>query len=396
MTEVSCACFFFVGDDDPVLIVIRGKRVSYGECVRISHEEKLIPFARLIIRAKASELVVRIEEVVARARNAALLEQREVISDLAHTSVILDYVFICTCERPVDHIDLGRSVVAVLVAALRASHLLSRKDKRCALRQVEKRARKLVLSYELIISLIVAVGKPLRHTELIPQCPVIVTRCVGYDLSSEINIVFLSAAHTRCELVYVALGISLDPAPLRRISDIALHGVSDAVVEKADPCVEIDVIPESCGINGSARAGLRSVCAVCCRPAFAPYRYARVYAVKRRSELIECFSVMESHQVEAEAVDMILIDPVETRLDQEFSEHLSLGRCVVAAARSARVSAVFVHSVVVLRNSIAEAGFLRRCRMVINNVHNDRYARIVKSLYHLLALGDTNISVIRI
>ena len=104
---------------------------------------------------------------------------------------------------------------------------------------------------------------------------------------------------------------------------------------------------------------------------------------------------MQSHQVETEAVDVVFLRPVGDGIDHVFAEHQVLGCGVVAAARAVGKAAVVVHAVVVIRYRILEPR-IGRIGVVVDNVHDDADARVVKRLDHLLAFLDAHIAVVGI
>ena len=54
--------------------------------------------------------------------------------------------------------------------------------------------------------------------------------------------------------------------------------------------------------------------------------------MKPLADLVHCVDVMDGHEVETEAVDMIFLHPPFQGLDHIFAEHLLLGSGLVAAA----------------------------------------------------------------
>ena len=102
---------------------------------------------------------------------------------------------------------------------------------------------------------------------------------------------------------------------------------------------------------------------------------------------------MQTHQVKAEAVDMILVHPVFTGIDHEFAVHLLVGSRFVAAARTVGELSGRVHAVIITGSGLFEAG-CGIVGMVVNNVHNDGDVAVMERLNHLLEFLDSDIAVV--
>ena len=105
--------------------------------------------------------------------------------------------------------------------------------------------------------------------------------------------------------------------------------------------------------------------------------------------------VVQTHQVEAEAVQIVLFGPIGNAVDHVLAEHITLGSRIVAAAGSAGVGAGRSVAVVVVRNDLIEVAVCI-IGVVVNNVHDDAHTGIMHGLNHLLILVDADFTVVRI
>ena len=120
--------------------------------------------------------------------------------------------------------------------------------------------------------------------------------------------------------------LSLDSVHEARIRAVerASDGVADVVAERAYAVKSVCVGLEGDGI---CREGRRR-----CGPAFAVEHDVRVDGSEAAGDLVHGIDVVDSHEVETEAVDMVFLHPPLERFDHVFAEHLTLGCGLVAAA----------------------------------------------------------------
>ena len=111
-----------------------------------------------------------------------------------------------------------------------------------------------------------------------------------------------------------------------------------------------------------------------------------------------------AHQVEAEAVDLVLLRPGDERVDHQLLHHRVLGRGVGAAGRGLD-RAVRIEPLVVAGNDAVEdrvVGLAGRRRVVVDDVHHDAQAGPVERADHpaelagaLRALGIGGVGALR-
>ena len=93
---------------------------------------------------------------------------------------------------------------------------------------------------------------------------------------------------------------------------------------------------------------------------------------------------------------MVFLGPEPYRIADIAAHHIPLGGHVVAAAGAVRPAAVLVHPVIIRGGYVVEEGILRVIGVVVYHVHDDADARLMHSLYHLLALAYPHAAVIRV
>ena len=86
-----------------------------------------------------------------------------------------------------------------------------------------------------------------------------------------------------------------------------------------------------------------------CAPALTIYKDGGVNIVHGSPYLVHRLNVVNSHQVKAEAVNVVFVNPILHALYHELPHHRLLAGCLVATARTVAVAAVCVLAVVVVR-----------------------------------------------
>ena len=175
---------------------------------------------------------------------------------------------------------------------------------------------------------------------------------------------------------------------------VALDGVAVLVAERADSGIQTGntrTLPAEDGV------GIQRIAAC---PRLAVHKYLSacavgIEAVEIASDFVHGGDVVQTHQVKAEAVDMILVHPVFDGLDHKLAVHLLVGSRLVAATRAVGELRGGVHAVIVTGNGLFKAG---SCvvGMVVNNVHDDGDVAVMERLDHLLEFLDSDVAVIGI
>ena len=135
---------------------------------------------------------------------------------------------------------------------------------------------------------------------------------------------------------------------------------------------------------------------VACRPAFTVNHGIRVDGAKFFGHTGHCFRIVNSHEVEAETVDVEFLHPVFHGVDNIVAHLLAVGSRFVATGRSVAVSAVGTMAVIIARSCKREIGIVGQCRMVVDHIHDYADTCIVKRQHHFLHFTDTSFGIHRI
>ena len=95
---------------------------------------------------------------------------------------------------------------------------------------------------------------------------------------------------------------------------------------------------------------------------------------------------MNTHKVEAETVNVILIDPIAHRLYHKSAHHLAIRSRFIAATAAIGIASILSETVEISWGCKIERIPVSVESMVINHIHNDPDSVFVKRLHHLLEL----------
>ena len=293
---------------------------------------------------------------------------------------------------PVDRVDGVGGLVGVVIALLGSAELGARGHKGDTLRGEQEGVDLLHLALEVGVGACV-IGGAVTLDDLVPHDEVVVGVRVSDRLSRTLRggcLVNL-ASDAGYDAAGVGGGIALNEA-LAGAVGVALDGVAVLVAEGADARVKTG---DTGALPGEDRIGVRVGAAV---PGLAVHEdlltgAVGVEAVEVAADLVHGGDVMQTHEVEAEAVDMILLHPVAAGLDHELAEHLLVGSSLVAAAGAVGEHGAGAHAVVVAGSCLFKAGG-GVVGVVVNDVHDDGDASVVERLDHLLEFPDSDVAVI--
>ena len=108
------------------------------------------------------------------------------------------------------------------------------------------------------------------------------------------------------------------------------------------------------------------------------------------------FGVDQTHEVESEAVDVVVLRPVGHRVDDVLAHHRTFGGGVVAATGVVDERTVVVIAEVVARDRLVERMVRGIVDVVVHHIHDDADVVLVQALDHLLHFGDAGARVARI
>ena len=170
---------------------------------------------------------------------------------------------------------------------------------------------------------------------------------------------------------------------------LSLDGITDLVVEIADTGIQSRLV----GLVGAVLiivAVTGPALAVKDDGAFA------VIGIQSPPDLGHGIHIMDAHQVEAEAVQVVLACPVVQGIHHEFAVHGALASGGVAAAGLVVVGEIGINLVIIVRHDLGEIGICRVVGVVVNHIHDDLDARVMQCLDHLLHLRDADVAVVGI
>ena len=174
-------------------------------------------------------------------------------------------------------------------------------------------------------------------------------------------------------------GLAGSEAAVLGVAVVTFDGVADVIGEDSHLRHCRDVLLEGAVLGGQGR--------VAGGPAFSVDEDVRVDFLEGGGNLVHGLRVMDGHKVEAEAVDVVFLCPVDNGVDNEIAHLLALGGRLVAAARGVAVAAVGTMAIVVAGSGKAEVGVVILGGVVVYDIHHHAYADVVESLHHLLYLA---------
>ena len=114
------------------------------------------------------------------------------------------------------------------------------------------------------------------------------------------------------------------------------------------------------------------------------------------ADLVHSGQIVDAHQVEAEAIDVVFIDPVLQGFTDVLTHHGPLTGDLVAAAAGVAVGTILIEAVEIVRDEQLEVTVVGPSGMVVDYVHDHADAGPVQGLYHLLELPDAPGAVRRV
>ena len=268
-----------------------------------------------------------------------------------------------------------------------AVKLLTVEDERNSLRCVDCSLGKLHHSQALLLRCIGSLLEAVAQTVVVMAADIahMLERIVGPCFHGDLRMLD-STGDTELDIRLVS-GNSVHESRILA-SERAAHGITDIVAERADLVKHVCIRLE-CDF-------LCRICRSLSGPTLAVDHHIRIDGMQALADLVHRVDVMDGHEVETEAVDMIFLHPPFERLDHVLAEHLLLRCSLVAAARAVEECAVLTHAVEIARHGAFETGVGSVCGVVIHHIQNHAETGLVESLDHLLELPDPGHRVIRV
>ena len=220
-----------------------------------------------------------------------------------------------------------------------------------------------------------------HHQQLVPQGEVVVGGNIAHDLPRRVGRELVAAAprrHRPADIPETA-GSAFHVARFPRVEAAALDGVTGVVAEDADPVVQhgevifVGLVPA----QGTSAALPRLAVHQDIPPAGE--------LVQLGPQQVHRLHIVQAHQVEPEAVDVVFLRPVEHRVDHIPPGHGPLAGELVAAAAAVGKAAVLVLAEIIERHHPVQH-IVGAVHVVIDHIHHHADARRVEGLDHLLAL----------
>ena len=237
------------------------------------------------------------------------------MTDICKSCKILEEILESCLVLPVDSIYHVRRVICVLHTLLMSVDLLTVEDERYSLRDINRGLSQLRHSKTLSIS------NFLRKMKSIAKAMVIMTAYIAYMLkrtgSPGLHIhlrMFDSADDTEFNIRLISFNTSNETCirAIQRSAKCVTHIVAECAytIKFVSVYLERDIL-----LRISRSLG---------RPAFTIKKDIRIDGMKPLADLVHCLDIVDSHKVETESVDMILLHPPLERLYHIFAEHFLL------------------------------------------------------------------------
>ena len=288
---------------------------------------------------------------------------------------------------PVQPVEGGGGAVAVALPLLGAGKLLARLPERQAhAGQVDARRQPVLGQRDRVHGPVLRVLVP-DEKQFVPEGEVVVGGDIAHDLPGAVGRQGAAAAPGRDRRADIPQGafLALHIARLPGVKTAALDGIPGVIAEDADPLVQhgqivfVGFVP----VEGADAA----------LPGLAIHQDvpAAGELIQFGPEQVHGLHVVQAHQVEPEAVDVVLPGPVEDRVDEIPPGHGALAGKLVAAAAAVGKAAVRVLPEKVIGHGIVQ-GILGAVGVVVHHVHHHPDARCMEGGDHLPALPDAHLA----
>ena len=317
-----------------------------------------------------------------------------VLAQLDEFLVVVEHLGITLQVVPVELIDAVGRVEGVVHALLAAQHLLAAEDEGHTLRGEHGGLGQLVESDEFLVADAGDGG-----AQSVDEAHVVVAAHIADHLRGVVGpglLAVVHPGHVDLRMVdaagYAKLQALLQSrhtgkeAPLVVVAEGSAEGVAHVVAERPDAMEPLGV-----GLHGEL---LRGIGTLPCAPPLAIDVDGGVDAIHHLAYLVHRLDVVHAHEVEAEAVDVVLVDPIFHALLHEGTHDGLVGGRLVAAARAVAWRAVGIETIVGARPRELEVAVVEVEGVVVYHVEDYADARLVQCLHHLLELAYAHGGVI--
>ena len=315
--------------------------------------------------------------------------------------IIVAESFVTSLQAPVDSVDGVGTAVAVVHAFLIAHELLAVPDERQSLRGEHDGLREHIEAHEFVIVNHLTAERTNAGTQTVGKHHIVVAGHISNELRGlerpgliavinlrEVDTRMVDAADNAEAYRLLAAGQTGEERSLMVVVERSAQSVTHLVAERTD-AGHLQAV----GFDGTQR--LVKLRRLGC-PALAVEENGRVNLVEHRTDSVHRLDVMDSHQVETEAVEVILLHPPAYGLEHELAHHRSLaGRLVAAAGRIAQTT-ILAGTVEVAGSGLGEISMCYVVGVIVHDIQYDAYARLVQGLNHLLELAYAAHRVVRV
>ena len=353
---------------------------------------------RIVLQAIGHHTFRRIEEAQMLTHQVGIpqTEGWMILTQLDELLIIVEYlrVFLFVC--PVKVVDTVGRLEAVVYAQFGAQQFLTREHEGYALRGEDSRLCQQVKLDELLFSQTRNAGP-----QTVSETHIVVTGHIRHHLCRlhsprllrvvDLRHIHLRMGNATCNTelqTLLAVRDTRQETSLRIVIKRSAQGITDLIAEGGNARHLRDIRLHAQLVSGQT-AGTST-------PSLPINKYGGVYLVDSLSDQVHRLNIMATHQVKAEAIDVILVDPVFHRLDHELTHHRLLRGRLIATAGAVAWFPVSRKPIVIVWIGPLEVGVLDIVGMVIHHVEDDADARLVEGLHHLLEFADAHLGLVGI
>ena len=179
---------------------------------------------------------------------------------------------------------------------------------------------------------------------------------------------------------FLLAGNTRQEGTFRVVGERSAQGITH-VIGKCGNAIEL---PDVC----LHRKFLQRIGTLAGTPALSIYKYGGVDLVHFIPDDVHRLNVVNAHEVETEAVDVVFIDPVFHRFNHEPPHHRTVRGGLVATPRAVGILSFVGLAIVIVGIGLLEITIIDVVGVVVNHVKNHANAGIVEGLHHLLELPD--------
>ena len=266
----------------------------------------------MVFQSESYNILWSIEELQMTAYHVGIshAEGRMIATKLYQRAIVVEYLWIAVLVCPVDGVDVVWRLITVVHTLLVAQHLFASIDERHALGGEDEGLSQEVETYNLV-------GGDARDAcfQAVYEAHIVVAAYVSYHLRRRICPCSLRVVHL--VEVYLRMVDATSDTKLYALLVVG-NGAKDArlmVVAERTTNAIAHIVAESSYAVKLLDIGFRSqflcrISTLSCAPSLTIYIYVRVYGVESFANEVHGFDVVNAHEVEAEAIDVVFLSPI--------------------------------------------------------------------------------------